>query len=59
MTREFSIDEANVESHEFGFHNNKLALDPAWEKAHVARLESMIRRDRKLSAFLGIYSETV
>ncbi len=40
------IDEANVESHEFRFKNNQLANDPTWEKAHVARTESMVLRDK-------------
>lgn len=40
------IDEANVESHAFGFRDNEIAEDPIWKKAHIARAEAMILRDR-------------
>ncbi|AQQ09033.1 Beta-galactosidase [Sedimentisphaera cyanobacteriorum] len=42
----YVVDEANLESHEYGFHNNKLALDPSWEEAHLDRIRSLIYRDR-------------
>ncbi len=40
------LDEANVESHGMGYGKESLAKDPAWEKAHVQRLRSMIQRDK-------------
>jgi len=40
------IDEANVESHGMRYGEESLAKDPAWEKAHVQRLHSMIQRDK-------------
>ncbi len=40
------IDEANVESHGMRYGAESLAKDPAWEKAHVQRLRSMIQRDK-------------
>ena len=40
------IDEANVESHGMRYGAESLAKDPAWEKAHVQRLRSMVQRDK-------------
>jgi beta-galactosidase/beta-glucuronidase len=40
------VDEANVESHGMRYGEESLAKDPAWEKAHVQRLRSMIQRDK-------------
>ncbi|WP_163324724.1 glycoside hydrolase family 2 TIM barrel-domain containing protein [Draconibacterium mangrovi] len=40
------IDEANVESHGMRYEAESLAKDPAWGKAHVQRLRSMIQRDK-------------
>lgn len=40
------IDEANVESHGMRYGPESLAKDPAWKKAHVQRLRSMIQRDK-------------
>ena len=40
------LDEANVESHGMRYGAESLAKDPAWEKAHVQRLRSMIQRDK-------------
>ncbi|MCY1721834.1 DUF4981 domain-containing protein [Prolixibacteraceae bacterium Z1-6] len=40
------LDEANVESHGMRYGEESLAKDPAWEKAHVQRLRSMIQRDK-------------
>lgn len=39
-------DEANVESHGFGYHQDSPAHDAKWEKAHVARIEAIIERDK-------------
>ncbi|NLR91761.1 glycoside hydrolase family 2 TIM barrel-domain containing protein [Flammeovirga agarivorans] len=41
------IDEANVESHGFGYKENEtLANNPKWEKQHVERIEAMVERDK-------------
>lgn len=43
----YVMDEANIESH--GMHYDPartLANDPAWEKAHLTRLERMVSRDK-------------
>ncbi len=40
------IDEANVESHGMRYGKESLAKNPAWEKAHVQRIRSMIQRDK-------------
>ncbi|NQU53404.1 MAG: DUF4981 domain-containing protein, partial [Bacteroidetes bacterium] len=40
------LDEANVESHGMRYGAESLAKDPAWGKAHVQRLRSMINRDK-------------
>jgi len=43
----YVIDEGNIETHEFGTNTkNKLANNPAWERAHIDRVERMIYRDR-------------
>ncbi len=38
------VDEADVESHGFGFNEASLAKDPAWEHAHVERGVRMVKR---------------
>lgn len=40
------IDEANVESHGYGFYGNKIAEDTTWTQAHLERLQAMIERDK-------------
>ncbi|MDD7984295.1 glycoside hydrolase family 2 TIM barrel-domain containing protein [Lentisphaera marina] len=44
----YVIDEANIETHEFGATSNKniLANDPSWEKAIVDRVKRMAERDK-------------
>jgi beta-galactosidase len=42
----FVIDEANIESHGMGYGKASLGHDPAWEKAHVDRMVSMVERDK-------------
>ena len=43
----YVIDEANVEAHGMGKDaKHVVSDDPAWEKAHLDRLESMIERDK-------------
>jgi len=42
----FVIDEANIESHGMGYGKESLGHDPAWEKAHVDRMVSMVERDK-------------
>jgi beta-galactosidase len=40
------IDEANIESHGMGYGAESLGHDPAWEHAHVDRVERMVHRDK-------------
>lgn len=40
------IDEANCESHGFGFKDNVLASSPDWKDAHVKRIQGVVLRDR-------------
>lgn len=43
----YLIDEANIESHGMGYHPDRtLGNDPAWEKAHLDRIERMVERDK-------------
>jgi len=43
----YIIDEANIESHGMGYELDRtLGNKPEWEKAHVARIEAMVKRDR-------------
>lgn len=43
----YVIDEANIESHGMGYDlSYTMANRPSWEKAHVARVERLIQRDR-------------
>ncbi len=42
----YVMDEANQETHGYGYANQEMGNDPAWEKAHVDRAESLVKRDR-------------
>ncbi|MBE0639849.1 MAG: DUF4981 domain-containing protein [Bacteroidales bacterium] len=42
----YLIDEANIESHGMGYGERSLAKDPAWEKAHLERVQQMVERDK-------------
>ncbi len=42
----YVIDEANIESHGMGYGKESLGHQPTWEKAHVDRMTSMVRRDK-------------
>ncbi|QZE13049.1 DUF4981 domain-containing protein [Halosquirtibacter laminarini] len=42
----YVVDEANVESHGYGYGKESLGHDPSWEKAHVDREVSMVERDK-------------
>lgn len=43
----YVVDEANIESHGMSFEITRtLGNNPAWEKAHLARVERMIFRDK-------------
>ena len=39
------MDEANQESHGYGYANEELGHDEAWKQAHVDRAESLVKRD--------------
>ena len=42
----YLVDEANIESHGMGYGPESLAKDPAWETAHLDRIERMYERDK-------------
>lgn len=42
----YVMDEANQESHGYGYANKDMGEDPAWEKAHVDRAMSLVQRDK-------------
>ncbi len=42
----FVLDEANIESHGYGYGEASLSHPPEWRKAHVDRVESMVLRDK-------------
>ncbi|MBN1480658.1 DUF4981 domain-containing protein [candidate division KSB1 bacterium] len=42
----YVIDEANIESHGYGYGGRSLAKQPEWEAAHVDRMISMVERDK-------------
>ena len=41
----YVMDEANQESHGYGYANQEMGHDLAWQKAHVDRAESLVKRD--------------
>ena len=42
----YVMDEANQESHGYGYANNEMGEDSLWEKAHVDRAVSLVQRDK-------------
>ncbi len=42
----YLIDEANIESHGMGHHENPIANDPLWKHAHMERVQRMVERDK-------------
>ena len=42
----YVMDEANQESHGYGYANKVMGEDPAWEQAHVDRAVSLVERDK-------------
>ena len=42
----YVMDEANQETHGYGYANHEMGEDAAWEKAHVDRAESLVQRDK-------------
>lgn len=42
----YVMDEANQESHGYGYANEEMGEDPAWERAHVDRAISLVERDK-------------
>lgn len=46
----YVIDEANIESHGYGYGAATLARPKAWEKAHVDRVVRMVQRDKNYPA---------
>ncbi|WP_027452327.1 glycoside hydrolase family 2 TIM barrel-domain containing protein [Segatella albensis] len=41
----YVMDEANQESHGYGYANEEMGHDTAWRDAHVDRAESLVKRD--------------
>ena len=41
----YVMDEANQESHGYGYANEEMGHDDAWRDAHVDRAESLVKRD--------------
>ena len=41
----YVMDEANHETHGYGYANHEMGEDRAWEKAHTDRAESLVKRD--------------
>ena len=41
----YVMDEANQESHGYGYANYEMGEDAAWKNAHVDRAESLVKRD--------------
>ena len=42
----YVMDEANQESHGYGYANREMGNDPAWKEAHVDRAVSLVERDK-------------
>ena len=42
----YVMDEANQESHGYGYANHEMGEDKAWEEAHVDRAVSLVQRDK-------------
>ena len=42
----YVMDEANHETHGYGYANHEMGEDLAWQKAHVDRVVSLVQRDR-------------
>lgn len=42
----YVVNEANIESHGMGYGERSLAKDPAWELAHLERVQRMVERDK-------------
>ena len=42
----YVMDEANQESHGYGYANHEMGEDPAWRDAHVDRAVSLVERDK-------------
>jgi beta-galactosidase len=41
----YVMDEANHETHGYGYANEEMGEDQAWQQAHVDRAESLVKRD--------------
>ena len=41
----YVMDEANQETHGYGYANHEMGEDPEWKDAHVDRAESLVKRD--------------
>ncbi|GAA4458012.1 glycoside hydrolase family 2 TIM barrel-domain containing protein [Novipirellula rosea] len=48
----YMLDEANIESHGYGYGKDSLAHPPEWKKAHVDRCVRMVQRDKNHPAIV-------
>ena len=42
----YVMDEANHETHGYGYANHEMGEDLVWQKAHVERVDALVQRDR-------------
>jgi beta-galactosidase len=48
----YLIDEANIESHGMGYGRETLARDPRFAKAHMARTQAVVERDKNYASVI-------
>lgn len=48
----YVIDEANIESHGYGYYRQSLAKDRSWYEAHLDRIKSMVERDKNFPSII-------
>jgi beta-galactosidase len=48
----YVVDEANIESHGMGYGKYSLAKNPVWEKAHLSRMTSMVKRHKNFTSVI-------
>ncbi|NLI70055.1 MAG: DUF4981 domain-containing protein [Firmicutes bacterium] len=48
----YVIDEANIESHGYGYGLQSLARDESWSEAHLDRIKNMLERDKNFPSII-------
>lgn len=48
----YVIDEANIESHGYGYGEKSLAKDPAWKESHLDRTRNMYARSKNVPSII-------